>query len=140
MMPFPSFLRSKEPRVALSSPVRRRRAIGHHARPLPSFHHSWSHHSGTHHSRSHLAHLRRRRRTMMAVMAGDKNRQRDQHQRGDQTAAPPSIFAARRVFEVLEAPFEAPDSVVIWVGGWKRFFRHAVLTPWKNDARESRST
>src|SRR6202162_5130781 len=134
MMPFPSFVRSKEPWVALPSPVRRwRRAVGHHARPLPS-----SHHTRGHHSRAHLAH-HLRRRTMMAAMARYQDRKRDQHQRGDQPSTPPSIFALRRVFKVLDAPFEAPDRVVIWVGGWKRFFRHAVLTPWGKMMRTNRS-
>jgi hypothetical protein len=49
----------------------------------------------------------------MAMMRGKQNRQRYQHQRGNQPTAPPSIFGLRGQLEGLETPFEPPDRVVI---------------------------
>jgi len=40
------------------------------------------------------------------MMARDQNRQRQQHQRSDQAASPPSILAQDFDFDPVQAPFE----------------------------------
>jgi hypothetical protein len=50
---------------------------------------------------------------MSTMMCGAENRQRDQHQGGNQPAAPPSILLLRRQFEAFDAPFEPPNRIAI---------------------------
>ena len=56
---------------------------------------------------------------MTAVMGGNQNRERHQHQRRDQAASPPFVLMLRRVFEAFDASFEPPERVVIgtWLTG-----------------------
>ncbi len=54
---------------------------------------------------------------MMPVMAGNENRKRDEDERRNQAASPPSIFLLRRVLETFDASLEAPQSVVILTRG-----------------------
>jgi hypothetical protein len=50
---------------------------------------------------------------MVAMMAGDQNRKRDQDERGNQASSPPFVFLLRRVFEAFDAPLEPPYRVVV---------------------------
>jgi hypothetical protein len=54
---------------------------------------------------------------MMPVMAGNQNRQRDQHHGRNQAAAPPFIFVLERVLEVLDPAFQPAQRLVIGIGG-----------------------
>jgi hypothetical protein len=48
----------------------------------------------------------------MAMMCGNQNRKRKQHQRGNQPAPPPSILGLRRQLEGLEAPLKPTNRLV----------------------------
>jgi len=59
------------------------------------------------------------------VMAGDKNRQSDKHQGGDQTAPPPALLPLQLVFE----PIKTPADVVVSFSSSASFFRHESRSP-----------
>jgi hypothetical protein len=59
------------------------------------------------------------------VMAGDKNRDSDKHQRGDQAAPPPALFSLNPLFE----PSKTPADVVVPFSSRARFFRHESRSP-----------
>jgi hypothetical protein len=58
------------------------------------------------------------------TVAGDENRERDQHQRGNQAASPPSILSKNVLLDTLKAPFEAFFSGLRLISWDTRFFRH----------------
>ncbi|HEY2106420.1 MAG TPA: hypothetical protein VGH29_11580 [Candidatus Binataceae bacterium] len=60
------------------------------------------------------------------VMAGDKNRDRDKHQGGDQTTSPPAFFPFHLLFEPIKAPVNV---VVVSFSSSAGFFRHESRSP-----------
>jgi len=60
----------------------------------------------------------------MMVMAGDKNRDRDENQGGDQTAPPPSFLPLQFVLDPIKPPAEV---IVPFTSGSARFFRHKLF-------------
>jgi hypothetical protein len=62
------------------------------------------------------------------VMAGYENRERDEDQRGDQTASPPSILLQDLLFETVQAPFETLFHRFSLIYGVTWFIRHRRFT------------
>ena len=64
----------------------------------------------------------------MMVMTGYENGKRDEDQRGDQTAPPPSILLQDLLFKTVQAPFETLFRRFPLIYGVTWFIRHRRFT------------
>jgi hypothetical protein len=58
------------------------------------------------------------------MVAGDEDREGQQHQRGNQTAAPPTILPEYLLLDMAETPFKARFRAIHFTSSDTWFFRH----------------